>query len=575
MKTKKTTFAFLTIICLFNVNLSADTKKIPICINSGNTFFPASEKSYNSDKEDGTLICWLEERNNGSVYIQKINSTGRLIWNVNGLIVDSNIETGFSVDSDYPVLFSDNEGGAIIIYRKYSPGKEEIYMQKVFADGKVLRKPVCLSCYYNGYNFSPRAVLTTDREIVVTWENFYNGDFNIHAQKISLSGIKRWNRGREIVVCDNEYDQRKPAITCDNSNNVNIIWLDSRNNQSLSFDLFANKIDENGNAFSFGREGKLIFNKEADRSNLRNSVISDNNELRKAEFYNHNLISSDNNSFITAIQNSYDERHSSIKVIKVNQRLDVEWEHDFNSHSYSSNPLIVRSKDNNANIFWNEVNDNQNNICGSGIDANRNFIWGSSNGLNISYDKLKETFNRVLPSVYNRNGIYYEDNKIFLSWVTEHNNNLFLKELNLTDESKQSNNITEIENGVSGGEYTSITTLMNKLVVVYCHSNNIYAYIRKIDDNEFIKGRQRPIISNFPNPFNPSTKISFSIPSDGFVRLSVFDITGRIIRTLINEFRISGNYEETFDGSNIATGVYFYRLETNGDVTTKKMTLIK
>lgn len=80
---------------------------------------------------------------------------------------------------------------------------------------------------------------------------------------------------------------------------------------------------------------------------------------------------------------------------------------------------------------------------------------------------------------------------------------------------------------------------------------------------------------NYPEPFNPSTTISFEIPTDGNVSLKVFDITGRVISELINEYRTAGFYSLNFDGSSLASGVYFYRLEAPSGYLIRKMTLIK
>lgn len=66
---------------------------------------------------------------------------------------------------------------------------------------------------------------------------------------------------------------------------------------------------------------------------------------------------------------------------------------------------------------------------------------------------------------------------------------------------------------------------------------------------------------NYPNPFNPSTVIKFSLPYSGFAKLSVYDINGREILNLVNENLSSGEFERIFDGSKIASGIYFYKLE--------------
>jgi hypothetical protein len=80
---------------------------------------------------------------------------------------------------------------------------------------------------------------------------------------------------------------------------------------------------------------------------------------------------------------------------------------------------------------------------------------------------------------------------------------------------------------------------------------------------------------NFPNPFNPSTSIKFSIPEAGMVKLTVYNLLGQEVRTLINEQRQAGSYTELFNASGLNSGVYFYELRVNDFVLTKKMQLLK
>ena len=84
---------------------------------------------------------------------------------------------------------------------------------------------------------------------------------------------------------------------------------------------------------------------------------------------------------------------------------------------------------------------------------------------------------------------------------------------------------------------------------------------------------------NYPNPFNPSTRIQFSIPNAATdsrsVKLEIYDISGKLIRTLLNEDLSAGMYEIDFEASGLATGTYFYRLTTDNFTETKKMLLIK
>ena len=85
---------------------------------------------------------------------------------------------------------------------------------------------------------------------------------------------------------------------------------------------------------------------------------------------------------------------------------------------------------------------------------------------------------------------------------------------------------------------------------------------------------------NYPNPFNPSTVINFSIPSDGFVNLNVYDITGRIVATLV-EGELSTGYHSVVwngmsdNGISVSAGIYIYALQTEASSITRKMVLMK
>ncbi len=84
------------------------------------------------------------------------------------------------------------------------------------------------------------------------------------------------------------------------------------------------------------------------------------------------------------------------------------------------------------------------------------------------------------------------------------------------------------------------------------------------------------LYQNFPNPFNPSTKINFDLPKDGKVTLIIYDLLGRVVKRLLNgEFKQAGRYSIDFNASNYASGVYFYRIEAGDYVQSKKMVLVK
>jgi hypothetical protein len=78
-----------------------------------------------------------------------------------------------------------------------------------------------------------------------------------------------------------------------------------------------------------------------------------------------------------------------------------------------------------------------------------------------------------------------------------------------------------------------------------------------------------------PNPFNPTTTLSFALPQAGQVKLSVFDVAGRQVAELVNGYRDAGSHEVTFDASNLASGLYLYQLSAGNFSATGKMMLLK
>jgi hypothetical protein len=83
------------------------------------------------------------------------------------------------------------------------------------------------------------------------------------------------------------------------------------------------------------------------------------------------------------------------------------------------------------------------------------------------------------------------------------------------------------------------------------------------------------LAQNYPNPFNPATTINYSIPKQSNVTIKVYNVLGKEIMTLVNEYKSTGNYKVEFDAKNLSSGIYFYQMKTNEFIQTKKMSLLK
>jgi len=173
-------------------------------------------------------------------------------------------------------------------------------------------------------------------------------------------------------------------------------------------------------------------------------------------------------------------------------------------------------------------------------------------------------------------------NSVKLEWstATETNNSGFEVYRSLTGDDFE--NIGFVEGKGTTTEETSYSFLDKKL------RSGIYSYkLVQIDydgttsESDIVKVEiiAQPngfsLDQNFPNPFNPSTNISFTIPTSGNTKLRIFNAIGEEIETLVNEIKEAGTYKINFDASNLASGIYYYRLETADFTSMKKMILLK
>lgn len=132
---------------------------------------------------------------------------------------------------------------------------------------------------------------------------------------------------------------------------------------------------------------------------------------------------------------------------------------------------------------------------------------------------------------------------------------------------------------ISGGyEYNLKGCVINS--IVYGDTSTIITGITELSNNVT---KVFNLSQNYPNPFNPTTTIRFDIPKSSFVKLSIYDISGKEIEPLVNEELNEGSYEVKWNGSNYSSGIYFYKIEAENSLgnseekffQTKRMILIK
>ncbi len=130
-----------------------------------------------------------------------------------------------------------------------------------------------------------------------------------------------------------------------------------------------------------------------------------------------------------------------------------------------------------------------------------------------------------------------------------------------------------------------VDDMMDELVGIMYYSFGNYKLIPRTDadfvnyvsdvEDDIKTVYEYKLVQNYPNPFNPSTKINFSLQKEGLVTLKIYNILGQEVATLLNDFRTAGSHSISFDASRLSSGIYLYKIDSNGFTQTKKMMLIK
>lgn len=142
------------------------------------------------------------------------------------------------------------------------------------------------------------------------------------------------------------------------------------------------------------------------------------------------------------------------------------------------------------------------------------------------------------------------------------------------------NNWSQINDGFNTSAYKTFSLTKNNQDI-FVGTETVGVWKRPLSqivtavENETITPTEFTLEQNYPNPFNPSTSIQYQISSISQVTLIVYDVLGNEIVTLVNEEKLAGSYEVTFDASGLASGIYLYKLTAGSFIQTRKMILVR
>jgi len=548
-----------------------------------------------SDGAGGAIITWQDGRTgNNHIYAQRVDALGVVKWSFDGVAIYT--ATGYQ---EYPQIVSDGAGGAIITWNDYRSGTDyDVYAQRVDALGVVKwsANGVAICTAMNDQQY-PQIASDGAGGAIITWEDYRSDSYSdIYAQRVDALGIVKWG-ANEVAICAATDYQEHPRIVSDGAGGAIITWDDYRSG-SYS-DIYAQRADELG-AVKWGLDGVTI------------CTAGDDQQYPQ--------IASDGAGGAIITWHDYRSGNNDIYARRVDMLGMVKWSVDgvaiCTAANYQQYPQIVSDGAGGAIITWYDYRSGDNDIYARGVDALGVVKW-SPNGVPMCTATGDQQYPQIVSNGASGAIVTWEDYRgggsdIYAQRVKADGTiNLLFASASATAEGDHVDISWRVTANVPGSSFLikrsqaqnagfvtldvpirketgssfSCTdysvlpghTYWYQIVLASPAGDEVYGPIEVHVGGAPTAYRA---YQSYPNPFNPVCTIRYDIPSAGRVSLQIFDVSGSLVRTLVNSWREPGVYSEVWDGRTdggtaLSSGVYFYQLKAGDFVATGKTVLLR
>ncbi|MEO8664204.1 MAG: T9SS type A sorting domain-containing protein [Ignavibacteria bacterium] len=540
--------------------------------------------------DGGCFISWFDSRGNGQykVYLQRLNGQGVKQFAADGLLISDKPQNSYLGDYDLEVDGSDN---AIIVFPdRRNSGADTIlnpFAYKISSTGEFLWGPdgVTISTNANAYQVWPKAAVLSDGSVAIVWWYINTAERNswITMQRLNSAGVPQFTNPINIQDPGGKRYQYPDVCAADNGNFI-LSWVYGPKDTVGSFvpdnvSIFTGKYNSSGSAL-WG-SSTIVYTNTGNHVPIYSvpRVYSDNNGGALYSYF------TDETSVLYSSAQRYNSSGTALFPANGSEGSTNA------SYDHVEPCLTYMSSTNETYIFWTEADagtQSHQAVFGQRFSSAGARMWGN-NG--IGFSPLDEV------AVF---GIscFARDTNVVVFYGTDPfasvNTTLKSFRVGKSGVSNWAGGTINVSNAVSAKGYIVGSMAGNTGVTIaawedsrnssgpkdggiYAQNINYNGTIGPVGITQIstIVPDNYSLNQNYPNPFNSSTVIEFRIKENGNYKFEIFDMLGKKIDEVLNEYKTAGSYKVYYNPQNISSGVYLYKLSSDKINLTKKFILVK
>ena len=517
-----------------------------------------------TDMAGGAIVIWMDARNElvYEIYAQRVDGDGQLLWQANGINAAPNPAGN---DND-PEVASDGAGGAVVCWTDFRVSPPKIYAQRISPEGFLLWPssgvPLATAA---GAQYKSKIVSDGQGGAIVAWQDSRVSDFdlNIYAQRIDAGGNLLWGTAGVPVVAAVGEQLADFRILPDGAGGALFFWTDLRT--LTRYQIYGQHLAAGGTQ-NWATDGVLISPQSSGDSHIQPCVIADGSGGAIVAWTR-------NTSTFDIVAQRVDGAGARLWAANGIPVCAAPWGQTV--------PQMIAGADSSALIAWVDSRTGGNplnqDIYAARLNLDGSLPW-TTGGVAVCTAPNEQTAHVIATDGGGGAYIVWTDFRDGVQYDLYHQHLMADGTLDLAVGGAAVN----LAPSASPGFVTATATGDGHVILAWDE-------FRSPEKNIFADRIGGPVVSgvgphlpspvqlaqNRPNPFNPSTVIEFTLAAGGQVRLEIFDVRGRKVGVLLDEQRAAGTHSVRLDASQLASGVYMYRLNVEGVTQSKRMALVR